>query len=270
MKFIINNRIKYHEDKSELEALHDDAESVVLTGTLNRLLSTLVRNNNAILSRDVLLTQVWEEHGQVASGNNLNNSISMLRKIFSSLGEEEIIATLPRQGFMFTAARLKTADSQPAELEPAPVPPEELQAPLEPEPVAALPRRVAPGLPVKKILLPMLALLAATAAIFAWRNPGYVVADYQFVGTVGQCEIRLVTTHHQADYREVNLAQVQAFLAASGIQCTQPATVYYYSSQALVPSASDVNTVTTVSYCPKLEPTAGTKQCENIYENKHG
>ncbi|MGL9740164.1 winged helix-turn-helix domain-containing protein [Serratia sp. (in: enterobacteria)] len=35
----------------------------MLTATLNRLLSTLVRNNNLVLSRETLLTQVWEAHG---------------------------------------------------------------------------------------------------------------------------------------------------------------------------------------------------------------
>ncbi|CAI0926709.1 winged helix-turn-helix domain-containing protein [Serratia entomophila] len=260
MKFVINNNVKYHEDKSELEILHDDAAPVVLTGTLNRLLSTLVRNNNVILSRDVLLTQVWEEHGQVASGNNLNNSISMLRKIFSSLGEEEIIVTLPRQGFMFTAAALNTADSLPAEPEALP---EQIELVVETPPrLKRIPK-------LKKALLLVVALLAAAAAIFAWRSTAYTLANYQHIGTVGQCDIRLVTTHHQTDHREVNLAQVQAFLTASGIQCLQPAMVYYYSSRALVPNASDVNTVTTVSYCPKLKLASEKQQCENIYENTH-
>ncbi|HFZ1934510.1 TPA: transcriptional regulator [Serratia marcescens] len=120
MRYIINNNIKYHEDRSELISLHDDIPPIVLTATLNRLLSALVRNNNLVLSRETLLTQVWEAHGQVASGNNLNNTISILRKAFSSLGEEEIIVTLPRQGFMFTASELKTTDSQAEKLiEPA-------------------------------------------------------------------------------------------------------------------------------------------------------
>ncbi|OKB64700.1 hypothetical protein BHU62_21420 [Serratia marcescens] len=49
-----------------------------------------MRNNNLVLSRETLLTQVWEAHDQVASGNNLNNTISILRKAFSSLGEVDL------------------------------------------------------------------------------------------------------------------------------------------------------------------------------------
>lgn len=257
MKYIINNNVKYHEDKSELEILRDDAEPIVLTGTLNRLLSALVRNNNVILAREALLTQVWEDYGQVASGNNLNNSISMLRKIFSSLGEEEIIVTLPRQGFMFVATSLNTAEDSPATL-------------ALPTLATELPLHVPTGLSLKKMLLPSIAVLAAAAVIVAWRSTEYTAANYQHVGMLGQCDIRLVTTHHQPALREVNLAQVQGILTESGIQCEQPATVYYYSSRALVPSAGDLNTVISVAYCPKLELASGTIQCESIYENKHG
>ncbi|WP_347299477.1 winged helix-turn-helix domain-containing protein, partial [Clostridium perfringens] len=87
MRYIINNKIKYHEDRSELVDINAELPPQPLTATLNRLLSTLVRNNNLVLSRDTLLTQVWEAHGQVASGNNLNNTISILRKMFAALGE---------------------------------------------------------------------------------------------------------------------------------------------------------------------------------------
>lgn len=257
MKYIINNNIKYHEDKSELELLHADAEPIVLTGTLNRLLSALVRNNNVILSREALLTQVWEDHGQVASGNNLNNSISMLRKIFTSLGVEEIIVTLPRQGFMFTTSSLNTAeDSLPVLALPTLVTKSSMQVPT--------------GLLLKKALLPIIALLALAAAAVAWRSTEYAVANYKHVGMLGLCDIRLVTTHHQTDPREINLAQLQTFLTESGIQCEQPATVYYYSGRALVPSAGDLNTVISVAYCPKNELVSGAIQCESIYENKHG
>ncbi|WP_252961279.1 helix-turn-helix domain-containing protein [Serratia entomophila] len=36
-----------------------------------------MRNNNQVLSRETLLMQVWEAHGQVASGNNLNKGFEV-------------------------------------------------------------------------------------------------------------------------------------------------------------------------------------------------
>lgn len=111
IRYIINNNIKFHEERSELVSLHDDIPPIALMAALNRLLPTLIRNNHQMLSRETLLTQVWAAHGQVASGNNLNNTISILRKAFSSFGEVDIVVTLLRQGFMCTAATIKTADS---------------------------------------------------------------------------------------------------------------------------------------------------------------
>ncbi|MEL5367330.1 helix-turn-helix domain-containing protein, partial [Serratia nevei] len=83
---------------------------IILTATLNRLLALFVKNNNLVLSREHVLEKVWEEHGQVASDNNLNNSMSVLRKILATLGEEDILVTLPRQGFSFTAKEINTID----------------------------------------------------------------------------------------------------------------------------------------------------------------
>lgn len=50
MRYIINNKIKYHEDRSELVDINAELPPQPLTATLNRLLSALVRNNNLVLS----------------------------------------------------------------------------------------------------------------------------------------------------------------------------------------------------------------------------
>ncbi|QXX96913.1 winged helix-turn-helix domain-containing protein [Serratia marcescens] len=260
MKYIINNNIKYHEDRSELESLKDAAPPVVLTATLNRLLSALIRNNNQVLSRDTLLTQVWEAHGQVASGNNLNNAISILRKAFSSLGEEEIIVTLPRQGFMFTAAELNTADSQS---EPMPTG----------EAVAAddfsetPPRRR--GSRIRRFALTALLALAAASSVWAWQDAGYMPLSTVTVGHIGSCEVRFVTSFHKPAPGERDLAHLRAMLAKDGRRrCNEPATLLYYDSHSLVPNTSGRLRVAYYYYCPQAQMTTGTAQCENIYESQ--
>ncbi|EPF7467198.1 winged helix-turn-helix domain-containing protein [Serratia marcescens] len=260
MRYIINNNIKYHEDRSELISLHDDIPPIVLTATLNRLLSALVRNNNLVLSRDTLLTQVWEAHGQVASGNNLNNTISILRKAFSSLGEEEIIATLPRQGFMFTARELKTTDSQAEALMVQNAALVGEAAPAA-EPAARLTR-------FKRIGLSGLLLLAAGSGIWAWQETGYPAASLMTVGKIGSCDVQFITSYHNVGPGEIDLNHLKRMLQEKKTAtCGEPATLLYYDSQALVPNASGRVRASYFYYCPQEAMTSGRVQCENYYES---
>lgn len=106
MRFLINNRVIFDEDNLRLALADENADPVVLTAIANRLLALLVKNNNILISRDFIFSAVWEDHGKTASNSNLNNYIASLRRSFSSLGEDEILVTVPRQGFMFTAASI--------------------------------------------------------------------------------------------------------------------------------------------------------------------
>lgn len=258
MKYIINNNIKYHEDRSELVSLHDHVEPLPLTATLNRLLSTLVRNNNLVLSRETLLMQVWEAHGQVASGNNLNNTISILRKMFSSLGEEEIIVTLPRQGFMFTAATLETADSQAENL---------VESDVEPGTVLSAP---APRdfQRLKSVSLAALVMLAAGSAAWAWQDVGYTPLNSIAVGKIDSCSVRFVTTYHKPAASKVDLGHLRDLIKQRPqIQCNEPATLFYYDTQTLVPNGPGQTRSSYFYYCPLSKIAGGKVQCENFYES---
>lgn len=261
MRYIINNNIKYHEDRSELISLHDDVPPIVLTATLNRLLSALVRNNNLVLSRDTLLTQVWEAHGQVASGNNLNNTISILRKAFSSLGEEEIIATLPRQGFMFTATELKTADSQAMALPTS----EEQPAPA---PEASSSAASGRGSRLKVIALSVLSIVAMLGGIWAWQDSGYPAISTTTVGKIGQCEVKFITSYHKVGPNQVDLAHLQQMLDQKNhIKCSEPATIFYYDTPSITPNTTGQVRASYFYYCPSEKMAAGEVQCENFYES---
>jgi DNA-binding winged helix-turn-helix (wHTH) protein len=260
MKYIINNNIKYHEDRSELVVLNDNIPPVALTATLNRLLSALVRNNNLVLSRNTLLMQVWEAHGQVASGNNLNNTISILRKIFASLGEEDIIVTLPRQGFMFTAATLETADSLAADL-----------------PATELPNDMAQTLPVvsprfarlKGVALSTLVLLAAVSGVWAWSDLGYSPIKTRPVGKIGSCDVQFITSYHKVGSGQVDLTHLKELLAQKNdIKCTEPATLFFYDTLSLMPNAAGRFRTSYFYYCPEKQVSSSQVQCENFYENK--
>ncbi|AUU10013.1 hypothetical protein GST45_04900 [Serratia marcescens] len=260
MRYIINNNIKYHEDRSELISLHDDIPPIALTATLNRLLSALVRNNNLVLSRETLLTQVWEAHGQVASGNNLNNTISILRKAFSSLGEEDIIVTLPRQGFMFTATELKTTDSLAEMLMVQNAAPVGKAVPFA-EPAVRLMR-------FKHIMLGGLLLLAVGMSLWAWQDADYEPLSAMKVGNIGSCEIKFVTSYHKPGPGEVDLSHLKSLLEQKNIPCDVPATVLYYDSKFILPNATGRIRSSYFYYCPQVKMAIGDAQCENFHENQ--
>ncbi|EMG9607107.1 hypothetical protein FKD06_20800 [Serratia sp. SRS-8-S-2018] len=263
MRYIINNNIKYHEDRSELVSVHDDIPPIMLTATLNRLLSTLVRNNNLVLSRETLLTQVWEAHGQVASGNNLNNTISILRKAFSSLGEEEIIVTLPRQGFMFTAATIKTADSQAPAEDPAPEVGQDVGIPSEvgSAAVRSYTRFKAAGLAA-------LLVLALGSGIWAWCDAGYPSLSVIDVGKIGSCRVQFVTSYHKPGSNQVDLTHLRNMLKQRPqIRCNEPALLLYYDTQTLTPNGSGKTRSSYFYYCPQTQIANDKAQCENFYES---
>lgn len=253
MKFIINKRIKFHEDRSSLELIDDNVDPIVLTATLNRLLSLLVRNNNTLLSREYILTQVWEDHGQTASNNNLNNYISMLRKMLATLGEEEVIVTLPRQGFMFGAGEINTIDDETIANE------------CSVTPVASQRK-----LPVKlQLLLVVCVMIAIVITFFALLSVNYQPLNYKSIGNVGSCNIKLVTTFHYVEHVDVKMSELEKQLAQLGFDCSEPATVYYYSSQAPLGKIGKSDAIYFISYCPRSVGMSQAMKCENIYENNH-
>ncbi len=110
MIFIINDKILYNENEGELMILDSKESTISLLKPTCRLLSILVRNNKILISRERLLNEVWGDYGLKASNNNLNNYISMLRKAFASLGEDNIVITQPRLGFRFTALKIEPCE----------------------------------------------------------------------------------------------------------------------------------------------------------------
>ncbi|HKS35485.1 MAG TPA: winged helix-turn-helix domain-containing protein [Enterobacteriaceae bacterium] len=104
MFYTINNNINFRDNDGLIWLDHDEASSIVLTTTTSRLLAFLLERQGDVVNRDEILSHVWDAHGLRSSNNSLNKYISDLRNIFRNLGlSEEIIITVPRIGFMFSA-----------------------------------------------------------------------------------------------------------------------------------------------------------------------
>ncbi|MCS3430976.1 winged helix-turn-helix domain-containing protein [Klebsiella sp. BIGb0407] len=116
MHYIIDKTLRFNSDNHTLEQTNEPHAVVTLTITMSRLLLFLIEKHGENVTKDDILSQVWEAHGLRASTNSLNKYISDLRQMFRTLGlNDEIIVTIPRVGFSVPAAIISAANNSEPE-----------------------------------------------------------------------------------------------------------------------------------------------------------
>lgn len=104
MFFICNNSLLFDPEAHAISLVGQPESVLTLSAPAVRLLQEFIRHKGRDLSREELITRVWQEYGFTPSGNNLNKAVSELRKSFHALGDShEFIVTVPRFGFRFNA-----------------------------------------------------------------------------------------------------------------------------------------------------------------------
>jgi len=99
--------------------IFDSEKRILKKGTLSRslepkvfnLLSTLLAANGQIVTRDQLIAQVW--NNRIVGEGAINRTVSLLRSHFSSLTNENIIETVPTQGYRLIADVIELMEQQP-------------------------------------------------------------------------------------------------------------------------------------------------------------
>lgn len=103
----IDNQLLYNPADRSLVRIDDDFSTMILTHITNRLFCLFLESDGSTIPRDIILQKVWDEHSLTASGSNLNNYISGLRKQLVALGLEiPLIITEPKIGFRIDADRV--------------------------------------------------------------------------------------------------------------------------------------------------------------------
>lgn len=97
MIYIIDEIITYNSHDCTLNHIPTE-ESLSLSISAGRLFEQLLNANGEILSRDTLLTEVWDKYGLRGSNSNLNQYLSILRKALAAYGCENFIITIPKIG----------------------------------------------------------------------------------------------------------------------------------------------------------------------------
>lgn len=126
--YLIENIIIFNEESQEIFIDGESENMLTLPAPSARLLSELIKTNGSMVTRETLLTRVWEDHGYRASNSNLNNYLSILRRNLTALlPESMLITTLPKQGIIFQARVEEIASGQAMDENSA-----EAAAPLQP------------------------------------------------------------------------------------------------------------------------------------------
>ncbi|BEU78171.1 winged helix-turn-helix domain-containing protein [Enterobacter asburiae] len=186
-----------------------------------------IKHKGCDLSREELITRVWEEFGFTPSGNNLNKAVSELRKSFQSLGEgHEFIVTVPRYGFRFEADVI----FQPGENIPA----------ADPQPSSA-PQEVKPQhASGKKWVIVAVLIVAALVTSFYFSRPQGIIVPAKLKPLkekIARCSLWIINDHG----RPLVLSKLAERLEANSVACEREEyDIYYFSARFSISDADEV------------------------------
>ncbi len=98
-KFIINDRFIADINRNMVFDKKENIETR-LEPRLVRLLCTLVDKQGEVVTRELLIKEIWNNY--LGANEGLSQAISFLRKLLDD-GEKNMIKTLPKKGYIFHA-----------------------------------------------------------------------------------------------------------------------------------------------------------------------
>ncbi|WP_395301518.1 transcriptional regulator [Enterobacter sp. ECC-175] len=255
MFFICNNSLLFDPEAHVISPVSQPESAITLSAPAVRLLQEFIRNKGKDLSREELITRVWEAFGFTPSGNNLNKAMSELRKGFQSLGEHnDVIVTVPRYGFRFEA----DVSCQPKK--------RFLPADPVPEPNASVKKPPIGRWPVwgkKRAALAVIAAVAMGLVIYAFSPRALTVPAMlkPVKEKIGQCSIWLINDHG----RPLVLSKMEPLLEANNVACHREAyNIYYFSARFTIAAADEVFIgacpVSPISFCKTIRYKSGAEQ----------
>ncbi|NYS31960.1 transcriptional regulator [Pantoea sp. WMus005] len=202
MIYIIDEQITYNSDDCTLSHLPTQ-ETLSLSISSGRLFEQLLNSDGEILSRDTLLTEVWDKYGLRGSNSNLNQYLSILRRALAAYGCENLIITIPKIGIRLNTDIKIERESSPAFVA-TPVQVDDMPAEqvvsvaegqiVQPAPVIAEPVVEKSALILRQALfaLIMLVLLGSAFWYFTARQPAEKSASMNNIKLEGGCEAVII------------------------------------------------------------------------------
>ncbi|ENU1226832.1 helix-turn-helix domain-containing protein [Providencia rettgeri] len=270
MNYLINNHINYDSHQGLLYT-DDINDALKLTTTLNRLLLVLVQNNHDIVDRETILRRVWEEHNQVVSDNNLNSSVSVLRRHLSSFSDDEIITTVPKVGFKFSAGlkiengREEINDNSDELLFTTDLEITPSSEMLEGTQTQAAGNKKNYMLNNRYVEISLIGLIIF-CLLYLFKSYFFASrTEYPEVGRIDQCSIRYINSYHKPDTTTISFETIQNEPTKLDIDCKKSATVFYYNVGIIANDKNLYDNFLFLSYCPTVPKDNTTVSCENFY-----
>ena len=231
--YTINSRVIFNDQIGSLSLSEGREDPTILAAPASRLLTLLIKNNNKVLTRDEILTEVWENHGLVASSNNLYHYISVIRRSLASLGEDNIIVTLPKVGFSMKALSVVTEGEEDKNVLPY------VEEILDEQELYNLKLTESKPYNQKKsfnlagynkrigVVAGILILTAIIVAIYSnYFNSNQVYFNYPPLDKIKKCNIHpLKKTSPVQDNLTIN--EMKSKLAKYQLDCNRDANIYY-------------------------------------------
>lgn len=119
MRYLLGEQLLFDSIEGTLKVVATE-ESAKLPYASVLVLKVLCDNSQVLMTRNELMDRAWTENGLRASGSNLYNSLSLIRRTIISLGIElQIIRTQPKVGLIMDVVVTRLDEPQPIEINDA-------------------------------------------------------------------------------------------------------------------------------------------------------
>lgn len=270
MIYIIDDQISYNSDDCTLSHLPTQ-ETLSLSISSGRLFEQLLNSEGEILSRDTLLTEVWDKYGLRGSNSNLNQYLSILRRALAAYGCENLIITIPKIGIRLNTEIKIERESSPAFVETQ-VQADEMSAeqvvsvadsqPMLPNPVIAehVVEKSALNLGQVLFALIMLVLLGSALWYFTVHQPAEKSASMSNIKLEGGCEAVIILGLDVFEQKSLD-KQILEMLKENNQSCVPGRRIYFDKNTAF--TTKDYGR-TILSTC-NLNSSGHIVSCENFY-----
>lgn len=243
MKYLIDRLVVFNTDDGTLH-LPSSEDVIRLALPAARLLETFLSSEGRELTREYLLETVWDKHGLHASGNNLNQYVSILRRNLSLLGCHELIITLPKLGFRLNVA-ISIEILETGSVSPDP-------SPSIVTPSGYFQRYILTG----SIIIALLTGVAMGCFYYNDADSDETVFHEQH----NECDIYYLKDISDDEKKEA-LRKIMSIMKDNGIQCKKNDVVIYNSEASL---SDKVDSREVLSYCHAGKDRV-VISCDNFY-----
>jgi len=261
MIYTIDGSITYNTDDCTLSHLPTQ-ESLSLSISTGRLFERLLISEGDILSRETLLTDVWDKYGLRGSNSNLNQYLSILRRALAAYGCENLIITIPKVGIRLnTDIPVERTASSSAPVNDAE---QDKVFTQQVEPAAPFSLPIAPDAPVKKYQ--WLYLLAGGICLLGVLIWGYLALHKEeetpaaTLSLTGGCQA-VVLQGIDDEERQTLTSQIEQMLRENHQLCDKSRRIYFDRNTAFTTQ----NYGRTILSSCKLNSDGHVIACDNFY-----